>query len=563
MHFRTAVIPLLLAASASAQLSLAIPPGVGALQYIWVPGPTTNTVGFFMDLTVHSTVTIQAVSFPTYTPIGRQLTFDMYVTNTGITTYVGQELSPANWTLVGSSTTEVPLGPATAYACFPSGVTLQPGTYGLLFGVTNANNIFSDLGPQTYSNTELTVVAGATTAQLWINAPAAYGTSTFHFNGTIHYAAGAVPHSCAQGETYGAGCQAVSGSFYQTFSSNAAMSAALNGRRLTLIYSPIGYVLTQSAPGVTYIPPTAAATSLPTSNNGETLITVPGTILYPGGSTTQLVINTDGHVSPITNLAFPGQNYSFMPFVHGLLNAANPIWAICWHNFNTTESGSGLIKHELVGNLFVVTWDNVESLPGSAAAPNPNPCTFQIQFDMSTGDVHYVYQSMTTIGGSQSYDDTIVGWSPGGPSPDLGPIDVTTVSSLFLPVNEVMPLTLAASAPPVLGTTVDLTTSNETGLNLGINFLSLGAVPAPGLDLFFLGAPGCFAHIDILTMVGNLITNLGAPLPPMTVSLPIPATMALSGVLVTSQSLWLDALANPFGAITSNAVSLTLGAFAL
>lgn len=105
MHLRTAVIPLLLAASASAQLSLAIPPGVGALQYIWVLGPTTNTVGFFMDLTVHSTVTIQAVSFPTYTPIGRQLTFDMYVTNTGITTYVGQELSPANWTLVGSSTT--------------------------------------------------------------------------------------------------------------------------------------------------------------------------------------------------------------------------------------------------------------------------------------------------------------------------------------------------------------------------------------------------------------------------------------------------------------------------
>ena len=52
-----------------------------------------------------------------------------------------------------------------------------------------------------------------------------------------------------------------------------------------------------------------------------------------------------------------------------------PIWAVCWHNFNTTELGSGLIKHEAVGNLYVITWDNVESLPGSTTARPTNSAT--------------------------------------------------------------------------------------------------------------------------------------------------------------------------------------------
>ena len=104
---------------------------------------------------------------------------------------------------------------------------------------------------------------------------------------------------------------------------------------------------------------------------------------------------------------------------------------------------------------------------------------------------------MTSIGGSQSYDETVVGWSPAGRSPDLGPIDVTTLTAVNLPYPEVNGLRVVASAAPVLGTSIDFVTSNPSGPGVGVNFLSVVPLPAPGIPLDILGAPGCFAHVEI------------------------------------------------------------------
>lgn len=559
MQLRFALLPLLLAGAAAAQQTLPMLSAGG--QYIWVPPPTS--CGFFFDITVNTTVTFQGVSFPTYTPVGSAASMQMYVTNPGLTTYVGNEAIPANWTQLASGQWTVPAAPTSPSVCFSTGATLQPGTYGCVLMAQNCNNLFANNGTtttpattQVFSNADMTVTLGATGWGGFVSP-----LSLYVFIGTLFYAQGVVPHSCASSTTYGTGCNIQSGSFYQTWTDNASMAAALNGRKLTLLFSGVDYTLIQGS--VSYIPPTAAATALATSSNGEFTVALPSAFNYPGGSTTQLVISTDGYISPLSNLPFPGANYSFMPYVQGFLDAANPCWAVCWHNFNTTELNSGLIKYEQVGNLFVVTWDNVESLPGNATAQTANPCTFQAQFDLVTGDVHYVYQSMTTIGGSQSYDHTLVGYSPGGPSPDAGPINVTTVTAMPLPTVEVQPLKLTASAAPVLGTSVDLTTSNETGINLGVNFLSLASIPSPGIPLAVLGAPGCFAHIDLNSAVGNTISNIGAPLPSMTVTLPLPLSSSLSGFLLTSQTAWIDPTANAFGIITSNAVSLTLGLFSI
>lgn len=553
MKLSLALLPLLLAGVANAQLSLSV--ASAGPQYIWVPPPTS--CGFFFDLTINTTVTFQGVSFPTYTPVDTAAGMQMWITNPGTTTYVGNEANTAVWSMVASGSWSVPASPTTPSVCFTNGATLQPGTYGCVLIAQNCNNLFASNGtPQVFSNTEMTVSLGATGWGGFV-APLA----NYMFVGTLFYAPGVAAHSCASKQTYGNGCNVVSGSFYQKWTNNAAMSAALNGRKLSLLFNGVNYTLVQGS--VSYIPPSAAATPLPANSSGETTVSLPGTLNYPGGSTTQLVIATDGYISPLTNLPIPGANYSFMPYVPGMLNTPNPNWAVCWHNFNTTELNSGLIKTESIGNLFVVTWDNVESLPGNATAQTANPCTFQAQFDLGTGDVHYVYQSMTTIGGSQSYDDTIVGYSPGGPSPDAGPIDVTTVTALALPPAEVLPLALAASAAPVIGNSVDFVTSNETPNGLGIHFISVTAIPAPGINLSILGAPGCFALVDPNAAVGNLISNLGAPLPSMTVTLPIPANPALTGFQLASQSIWLDAAANPFGMVTSNAISMTLGLFAL
>lgn len=565
MKLRCALLSLAMVGAAAAQSS-SLPIGLvsGAGQYIWVPAPTAaSSVGFFFDVTVANTLTFQGVSFPSYTPLDQAMTLEMWVTNSGITTYVGSETNQANWTQRATGASTIVGAPATNYVCLGSGVTLNPGTYGVVFIVHNANNLFSNLGPQTFSNADMTVNVGAVSAATFSTAPSAYGTNTFYFNGALHYSLGAITSSCASKASYGTGCNILSGSFWQKWTSNAAMSASLNGRKLSLLFNGTNYTLTQGLSTVAYIPPSASATTLPTSNNGETTVALNSPFPYPGGSTPQLVIATDGHISPVSNLPFPGQNYNFMPFQRGVLDALNPIWAVCWHNFNTTELNSGLIKHETLGNLFVVTWDNVESFPGSTTAQTANPCTFQAQFDLTTGDVHFVYQSMTAIGGSQSYDETVIGYSPGGPSPDAGPIDVATLTALVLPSVEVLPLTLTVSAAPVLGTTIDLTTSNPTTQGLGVNFLALVGIPAPGINLAVLGAPGCAALVDPSTAVGNLISNLGAGLPPLTVTLPIPANPALTGLQIFSQSIWLDAAANAFGAITSNGVNTTLGMFAL
>jgi hypothetical protein len=562
MLIRTALASFALAVVASAQSLLQVNPVTGALQYLWVPAPAANPVAFFMDMTVTNPITLQGLTFPTYTPVGQSFTVEFYTTNPGITTYVGNEVTLGNWTLRSTAGATVPALPTTPNICFGAGVQLNPGTFGVAIVVRNANNLFSNLGPQTISNADLSVTVGAVSAQAFTVLPSAYGTNTFHFNGTLFYSPGLVTSACATRSVVGRGCNTTSGSFYQKWSTNAAMSAALSNRSLSLINTGSGYLL---VPGTQpFIAPTAAATNLPTSNNGEALVSLPSpfSLNYPGGSTTQLVINTDGHISTVSNLPFPGNNYNFMPYAKGLLDAVNPVWAVCWHNFNTTELNSGLIKWEVVGNLFIVTWDNVESLPGTTTAQNPNPCTFQAQFDLITGKVDYVYGTMTTIGGSQSYDESLVGWSPGGPSPDLGPIDVATLVSLPLAVPETLGLELVATAAPLLGTTVDLVTGNPSNVGVGVNFLSLALLPAPGIDLTAINAPGCFAYLDINASIGNVISNIPL-LPPMNISLPVPNALSLAGLAIGSQSVWIDAAANGLGLLTSNGVSLTLGTFGL
>ncbi len=552
MKLRLACLPLALAAFANAQSSLPVP-SLGT-QYIWVPPPQTAT--FFFDMTVNTTVTFQGLSFSTLSPVGTAGSIDMWVTNPGITTYVGNEANAAAWTLGASAATTIPPSGTTPGACFTTGLTMQPGTYGIAITANGYNNLFANNGaPQTFSNAELTVNLGATSYAGFTGGALA----NYVFLGTLFYGIGAVPHGCAAKTTYGTGCNRVSGSFYQRWTTSAAAAAALNGRTLTLLNAGASYVVT---PGTAaYIAPSPAATPLATNNNGDSAITLAAPFNYPGGSTTQLIVATDGHVSTASNLAFPG-TANWSPNPQALLDAANTIWAVCWHNFNTTEPGSGLIKWEQVGNLIVITWDGVENWPNTIGTTQIfNPSRFQAQFDLTTGDVHYVYVTMETQGGSPYYDHSIVGFSPGGPSPDVGAIDIATLVALPLSPVEVLPLTLTASTPPVLGTSVDLVTSNEGVTGIGINFLSLVAIPAPGIDLAVIGAPGCVALVDPNAAVGNLISNIGSGLPPMTVTLPIPSTIALLSFSLASQSVFVDAAANPAGLSVSNAVQLTVGTF--
>lgn len=124
------------------------------------------------------------------------------------------------------------------------------------------------------------------------------------------------------------------------------------------------------------------------------------------------------------------------------------------------------------------------------------------------------------------------------------------------------PLTLRAAQRPVLGNTVDYTTSNEPTLGVGVNFISLadlGALSPAGLDLVVMGAPGCVANVDIHLGSGNLISNLAAA--GMIVARAIPINPWFVGRIFYSQSIWLGPVANAIGQISSSAVRSTTGTF--
>jgi hypothetical protein len=126
-------------------------------------------------------------------------------------------------------------------------------------------------------------------------------------------------------------------------------------------------------------------------------------------------------------------------------------------------------------------------------------------------------------------------------------------------------MSLSASPNPIstptIGTTVTYQTDNMpefapgAGIFVGVNILSLSTIPAPGVDLFFIGAPGCAALIGSLDVVLNMVGVSSS----QSVLFPIPAGVPV-GTTIWSQSAALIAPnslpngQNAFGLTTSNAV---------
>jgi hypothetical protein len=517
--------------------------------FLWT-GCATPTV--FFNLTVNTPVTIQGLDVSLDNLLGATGTIDMYTTTTA-TTHVGNETNPNAWTLRASAPVVAGGQIVPVRATFPNGFVLAPGTYGVAvrYNGVRAEFVQGTGTNQTFSTAEMTLNAGSVQALNFASA----SFPNYVWLGRIHYLPGGGTSVGASNTPYGTACNVVNGSFYQRFTCSNFATTALNGRSLSLILNGGGYIV---VPGTSpFVAPTAAAVSLPTNDDGETPINLTNVLSYPGGVTQQLFVHTNGFVSVGSNNAMTPNN--FTPFVPGLLNAPQTGW-FSWHDYNTAEAGSGTIKFEEVGPIAYVTWDNVESWPAlNGTTPVVNRSTFQFQFDTSSGTVNYVWQTITPQGTSVDGDEHVIGFSTGGPSPDAGPIDIATFTSAVLTTPERLPLRLDAVNQPVLGGSVDYVTSNETGVSLGLMFLSV--VQLPSIPLAVLGMPGCAANVDINAGVGNLISNTGLPGTSLTITLPIPSNPGLLGFEVFGQSIWLDAAANAFGAIASNGVRTRIGNF--
>jgi hypothetical protein len=406
--------------------------------------------------------------------------------------------------------------------------------------------------------------ASATAFQLFNNAGLTYDlagqTVQFVPNG-LGYTW--IPSQCASSNvSYGSGCYNIPAVGPYEFHADAAIASAdLQGNSIFWVPVGSGYQgIWNAAPA--YIAPTAGATSLAASDDGNVTVTVPGAgFPSASGPVTQFNISSNGIIA-FGAVAPNGADYTPTGAEFAAATVGPAFY--CWHDYNPQEAGSGAIKTELVGNVFCITWDAVENYSTPLAV---NTSTIQFQFDLATGTAALRCVTIDSNISSAFGSATLVGWKGAGSVPDAGSIDLAVGAPTSNP-NFLLPLALAASPAPTPGATLTFTTSNmpefvpTSGLYVGLHILSLNQFPAPGLDLAVLQAPGCSALIQTIDFAQTMVGATNS----QSVTFALPATLPL-GFQLFSQSAALFTPGtlpngqNPGGLSTSNGVASLIGAW--
>ncbi len=343
----------------------------------------------------------------------------------------------------------------------------------------------------------------------------------------------------------GQGCIRQFTSFYERFITTPSID--LSNSAFSMLFTGNGYIVIPST--AAFLAPSATATNLGLGDDTETGVSLSAAFPYPGGSTTAFNVASNGHVSTASN----GAQGDYTPTSTEFLNWVNPTWAV-WRDFICNATGN--VKFEEVGGLACITWDGVIGYVGTT--PGTVTSTFQLQFELATGNVNFVFQSMDTvsISGYAGGDGYLVGYSGPGANADGGNTDVSAITALTLAGADVLPLALAATSRPLTGTNWDLSLSNvpATGV-LGVDVFGLSD---PGFnDLFFLGAPGCGLRAALDVTNAWLVSGATH-----TYSLSIPNNPALLNLnLFTTSAVFQVPSVNALGAITSNGVRGVVGNF--
>ena len=336
----------------------------------------------------------------------------------------------------------------------------------------------------------------------------------------------------ARKESVGSSCGACTPVMYEIFGAPAGFDLA--NRSMTHTFAAGAYTIADT--GASMVTP--AGTALTLTDDSETTVTLPFALPYPGGSTTTLRVCSNGFVSPAAS-----NGTGFSPTASGLLGGA-PRWCALWHDFNPAGAGSGQVLYEATPTEARVTFNGVNNFSGGGTA------TFQFRF-LPNGTVHIVWGAVTAAGNGYG-----VGWSPGGVTADPGLTDLSTqlATPTSLCATAFLGVRVDASARPVLGTTIQLQTTNiPTGTGFGA--LLLSTVRAlPPVDLTALGMPGCQLHV--VNPIASAYVPSGSSVQE---PLAIPSNPALIGFVVVGQGITYSPPLTPFGFVTSNGLVLTLG----
>ncbi|MBM4059947.1 MAG: hypothetical protein FJ265_02475 [Planctomycetes bacterium] len=466
---------------------------------------------------------------------------EIYLTP-GVTRTVNQT-NAAAWTLssFGNVTAAGAGGPSPVTLTNP--IPLAPGLYGVAFkaiGVTHAYTNGNGAN-QNYANADLGLAAGEA-SNVPFTAPI---FSPRVVNTRIYYAIGSTG-TLAVATQYGVGCVTKAASLYEHFPTTPSID--LSNWGFQMLNTGAGYFVLPST--AAFVAPSPTATNLNLGDDAETTVTLSAALPYPGGATTTLNVCSNGHISTASN----GAAFDYTPTPAELLGWANTTWAV-WRDFVPTTSGPDNVYFEEIAGTAYITWLNVLGYNGTS--PGITPSTFQLQFNLTSGSVDFVFLGLDTvsISGWTGGEGWVVGYSPGGPSLDPGSTDLTVAvpGGITLAAADVAPLALAAQRP-LVNTTINLTTSNiGPTAPFGAVLLSFTG-GLPGLNLTGIGMPGCWKYNN------SDVTLLFLPGGSSSFATPF-AVPNFVGVVLQAQSAVYDPAANltPLGAISSNGVALTFG----
>jgi hypothetical protein len=347
---------------------------------------------------------------------------------------------------------------------------------------------------------------------------------------------------CAEVEEYGEGCVQKAASVYEMFAGGAGFDLA--NTSLSWLRTPDGYAVLNSIPG-TYVAPTAAAIALAGgADDGDELVQLSTPMPVAFGVTSSLNVSSNGTIEVAS--ASTG-NVDWSPSEAELLQWPNTVFA-CWHDFNQSSTGSGQVYFEEQGGVAYVTWDGVHSIG------NGLPNTFQFQFDLGTGNVTLV---MLAMDGVDAAGNALVGYSAAGQLQDPGAIDLSSAGLLAAASDlDQDGLRCSVNSLPRLGNLSFAVTVENVPNVAPLAFLFAGdTVTFPGVDLTFLGMPGCEGYTN-----GNLATASLPATPAGTASRAMPLSLdpALMGFEVSFQAAALSP-DTPFQVVSSNGLRIRLG----
>lgn len=350
--------------------------------------------------------------------------------------------------------------------------------------------------------------------------------------------------TCATTSDYGQGCGGdAPDSVYEEFTN---VNFDLAQRSYTWLRTGAGYTLIQQP--VAFVTPSAGATNVATAQlDGQQSFTLSAAMPFAGGTTTSINITTKGQIELS---GAPLGFIDYTPTAAELLNWPNTAFH-CWHDYDQTDTGSGLIKYEEVAGIAYATWDGVHSFS------SPQPSTFQWQLELATGHVSLVILGTAGINSAVG-DLAVVGYSVGGTTAAVSPTDFSALAGAVV-VSDAQtalgPLAMTATGAPVLGSTTFSYSVTNVPSVIPFAFQFFGTLQFnPGLDLTAIGMPGCASYTSAD------LASLSAPAAAGTAIIPlaIPATPSLAGVPLYSQAVAFS-LVTPLNLIASNGNAATIG----